>query len=203
MRVIGNPAIRVRATPKPAARARPVAVVLAEHHIRHSAILDRRVTALHLEAAIDGLRRSRHPWRIVVRPHPSDDVGEFERVLTALGADGAEVDGHTGATELLSRADLCIGALSTMTLEAALSGVRVVMLNRDRIDWSPPLQLGGPVPTAHDASGLARIIDEVMEAAEPPGASELLEALGVGPPDPAGELVAWLSEIAGVRSPVA
>jgi hypothetical protein len=63
VRVLGNPrkeALASAATRRPAGR--PVAVVLAEHHARQSSILDRRITAVHLGAAIDGLRASGRDW---------------------------------------------------------------------------------------------------------------------------------------------
>jgi hypothetical protein len=196
VRVVGNP--RKQTLTSAVTRrgeGRPVAVVLAEHHARHSSILDRRVTAMHLVAAIEGLRASGPEWQILVRPHPSDDMAEFVRMVAAVGAEGVEVDGHSSATDLLARADLCVGALSTMTLEAALMGTRVVMLNPEGVNWSPPLHRGGPVPTAQDAKGLARLVDEVMSASKPPGAAALLEGLGVGPEDPAGHVLNWLREI--------
>lgn len=195
VRVTGNP----RKAQLPAARrhrstGRPVAVVLAEHHSRMSAILDRRITAVHLAIALGGLGSSRRTWRIIVRPHPSDDIGAFQRMVEGLASD-AEVDGRTPAAELLANADLCVGALSTATLEAALLGARVVMLNPRGISWTPPLQEGGPVLMARTADELAAAVDAAMDAPEAPGADALREALGVDPEDPAGDLVDWLTEI--------
>jgi hypothetical protein len=203
VRVVGNPGLRaslaLNAQPPRGADRRPVAVVLAEHYARQSAILDRRITAVHLAAAIQGLRASSHDWHIVVRPHPSDDVAEFVRLVGALGARGVDVDGLSAAGNLLSCADLCVGALSTMTLEAALMGLRVVMLNPEAINWSPPLQLCGPVPCARNATELARMVDQVMNERVIPGARELSEALGAGPRDPACQVVEWLREIVAGR----
>ncbi len=196
-RVVGNPRARATAAQGRPERRRPLAVVLAEHNARNNSLLDRRVTARHLSAALNGLHASSHDWHVVVRPHPVDDIEQFERMVSALGFPGATVDGTTSATELLARADLLIGALSTMTLEAALAGVRVVMLDPQGVDWAPPFDRGGSVPRAIDAPTLSRAVDDAMRAAAAPGADELIEALGVGPHDPAGAIVAWLGEIAG------
>ena len=207
VRVVGNPRIAPGArahrpiglhAQRPPGRA-PVAIVLAEHVARASSILDRRITAMHLRAALEGLRASSRDWQIVVRPHPVDDAGEFERLVAALGGEGVEVDGHSPAGELLSCADLCVGALSTMTLEAALAGVRVVMLNPQGVDWAPPLHAGSAVPTARDGPSLARAVDAAMAAADAPGAAQLIEALGGAIDDPAGQIVDWLNEIIGRR----
>jgi ADP-heptose:LPS heptosyltransferase len=196
-RIVGNPrngAFGASARSKPA-RQRPVAVILVEHHSRQTALLDRRITARHLAAAIDGLRRSRRDWRIVVRPHPVDEFGEIAQIAAEIAGEPIRVDGHTPATELLADADLCVGALSTATLEAAQMGTRVVMLNPSRIGWTPPLTSGSSVVVAATADELARAVDEVMEAPEPPGAAELLEGLGVGVADPAGLTVDWIREL--------
>jgi hypothetical protein len=196
VRVVGN--LRRSAPPVasgPPAGGGPIAIVLAEHHSRQTAILDRRITATHLAIAVEGLRASATRWKIVVRPHPSDDPARFERILATLSAGDVTVDAHSDPGELLSRADLCIGALSTMTLEAAAIGTRVVMVNPCGIDWSPPLQLDGAVPMARDAAGLAGLIDEVMLADDRPGVAELLQGLGAQQADPIGAAVSWLREI--------
>ena len=194
--VIGNPA-KAMLSPPPARRARqrPVAVVLVEHHLRQTGLVDRRITAHHISAAVEGLRAHSADWDIVVRPHPSDDLREFAALAASLPGEAVTVDADSPILELLAGADLCVGAASTATLEAAALGARVVMLNLSGVRWAPPLDGSGTLPYATSAEALVAEVGRAMGAAEVLGSEELRRGLGLEPADPAGAVISWLQEL--------
>jgi hypothetical protein len=195
-RVVGNPSRGTIRSPSSPQSVPPHAVVLIENRWRFSALMDQRVSALHLAAALEGLRQSRHDWRITVRPHPSDDVAEFRALAAELGVTRMDIETKTPMLDLLSSAQVCVGALSTAALQTALTGTRLVMLMPQPFDCVPPLDGSGQVMYATNASELCQAVDAAMDAPQPPGRAELLEALGCGSPDPTAHILNWIRELA-------
>lgn len=193
-RIVGDPRRpQRRAHPASAPRAAPRVVVLIEHRFRVSAAVDDRVTARHATAAAAGVRAAYPDAEIVLRPHPSTAPAGIERLAKALGAG---FDRTSPALDLLASADVCVGATSTATLECALVGTPVVML--DLVGgWAPPLDDSGDVPYARSADELARLLPEVLAQSPPHGTQALLRGLGHDVADPVGTVVDWLGELCG------
>lgn len=168
-------------------------VVLTEHRMRVSAHVDDRITAMHATTAIDAVREALPSADIVLRPHPSAARAPIERLATGLGA---RLDRTTPILELLAGADACVGATSTATLECALVGTPVVML--DLVGgWAPPLDGSTDVPYARNGNELAQLLPKVLAEDPPPGSSALLHGLGHEVDDPIAAVVAWVGELCG------
>ncbi len=73
---------------------------------------------------------------------------------------------------------LCVGPLSTATLQASVAGVPTAFLSlaETRLPW--PFDGSGAFPTARDADELARLLPEVV-AGRVSGAEVATEALGL------------------------
>ena len=114
----------------------------------------------------------------MIRPHPSDRHAD----AYLRGPEGlrTELDTTTPIEELLTKVDLCIGSMSTATLQAGVLGVPVVHLEVAGYRRPWPLD-GSVVPTAGDADELAEAVRRVLADPEVSGRSELREALGVRP----------------------
>jgi hypothetical protein len=135
--------------------------------------------------------------RITVRPHPALGRKDYEVLAADAGAD--DVDTTTPGRELLAGAAVCVGALSTMALEAALVGTPVVMLDVEGGDWPAPFDGRGDVPYARDADEAASALADALATGEVRGRETLLDALGVPVSDPVGRVVDWLDEVAPAR----
>ena len=152
-------------------------VLLIDYAGRLTARVGTRNPLQHAAAALSGLARVRPGSEVVVRPHPSDQrAHHYEGALADVRGDlRLTLDGTTPIEELLLSADLCIGAQSTATLQAAVLGVPTVLLDVS----------GTPRPWPFDGSDgaltLARSDEELAQcvAAAPDGAAAAAEALGV------------------------
>jgi hypothetical protein len=169
------------------------AVVLVQHSLPVSARLDDRAPARHLEAAVTALRRAEPRLRITVRPHPALGRADYELLAVEAGAD--DVDTTTPGRSLLAGAAVCVGALSTLSLEAALVGTPVVMLDVEGGDWPAPFDGRGDVPYARDADEAAAALTDALTSGEVRGRETLLDALGVPVSDPVGRVVEWIDEV--------
>jgi hypothetical protein len=130
--VTGNPGAEHLAEPAGRAGGRGAgpAILLVEYPSRLSAQIDVRVSMRQVETAIAGLAAAGWSGPVVIRPHPSDrDPGAYQ----SIAARHPSLDARIGATppieELLRGAALCVGALSTATLQAAAMGVPTVFLD--------------------------------------------------------------------------
>jgi hypothetical protein len=79
---------------------------------------------------------------------------------------------------LIEAADLCIGAVSTATLQAGAAGVPVLFLNVT--DQPAPWPFDGTtdVPIASNANELAALVPVALSSEDVPGRDVMLEALG-------------------------
>jgi hypothetical protein len=116
----------------------------------------------------------------VLRPHPLDDA-DYEANLPAQPGLSVRVERGGPIEPLFAGAALCVGALSTATLQAAVAGVPTVFLNSTGLRLAWPFDGSGAFPYAEDAEGLAARIDEVLAAPVVPGAEAAAEALGLRP----------------------
>jgi hypothetical protein len=147
-------------------------LVLVDYPSRLSARITERVGQLHVRTALEALAAARPGTTAVIRPHPSDGAGEaYLRIPTELRV---ELDLGNRIEQALAEVDLCIGSMSTATLQAAAVGVPVVHLEVAGYRRPWPLD-GGTVPSARDRDELPAAV----AARELAGQTEMVEALGV------------------------
>jgi hypothetical protein len=155
-------------------------IVLVEYASRLSVRLDNRVSLRHVTAALRALEKTRPKTAVTIRPHPAEHEPQiFERVASLYEEIKVDVDTNSTIAELFAEADLCIGAVSTATLEAAAAGVPVVFLNVTSRPARWPFDGSTGVPIASSSEELARLITEVISTDSVPGRAEMVEALGV------------------------
>ena len=89
-------------------------------------------------------------------------------------------DRSTPIEELFASADLCVGALSTASLQAAAVGLPVCVLNVSGVPGPWPLAGGDDgLPTAATAEELAELIPALLWHGPGSSREAALEALGV------------------------
>jgi hypothetical protein len=155
-------------------------VVLVEYPGRMTAQIDRRVTLEHLRTALAALSVCRPGSEVVVRPHPSDHATRLllGALRTAHPGLTIGIDDSTAIEPLLRSADLCVGALSTATLQAAVLGLPTVFL--DITDADRPWPFGGSgdgLPTARSEAALVAWVGK-RESGAAAIAAEALGATG-------------------------
>jgi hypothetical protein len=132
-------------------------IVLFDYQGRLSAQVGTRIALEHVATALRGLAAARPGSDVVLRPHPFDDRNDhYESALASDRGDlRLSLDDTTPIEDLLLSADLCVGALSTATLQSAALGVPTVFLDVS----------GAPRPWPFDGSpgalALARNADEL------------------------------------------
>jgi hypothetical protein len=181
--VTGNPGaagLATRATTRAARSGR--SLVLVEYPSRTSAQICARVSSEHVSAALTALELARPNTTAVIRPHPADPYpAAYLRLAAAHPKLTVEVDATRPIEPLLATADLCIGALSTATLQAAVLGVPVVFLDVGGLKRPWPFDGGDGLPRADSATELADLIGAAVGRAEVAGREAALDALGVRP----------------------
>lgn len=173
--VTGNPGAAGLLGRAPVARPGPSrTLVLGQMPGPLSATADIRVTAAHLRAALTALSGARPGSRVLVRPHPLDTERDtYRRIAGEHAGVEVRVDAGGSVEEAIASADLCVGALSTATLQAAAMGRPTVLLDVTGIELTWPFDASGDFPTAHTAAELAERL-----AAPADGREVALEALG-------------------------
>jgi hypothetical protein len=91
-----------------------------------------------------------------------------------------EIDTGTPIESLLESADLCVGSLSTGTLQGCALGVPTVFLDVAGIERPWPFD-GSALAGCTDAEGLAEAVALALSSEEVAGRNEALDALGVRP----------------------
>jgi len=174
------------------ARGSAHTVVLVESVTRLSTRVDARMPLRHLDAALEALEEARPGTRVTVRAHPSERALDAIRRVIARHPSLRTGLSKGGPIEpLLCEADLCIGAVSTATLQAGALHTPVIMLDVGSGGAPWPLDGTTAVPYVETAAALAAAIPDVLSdpSAEPAGAAELAEALGQRPPGVAVDAV--------------
>jgi hypothetical protein len=183
--VTGNPGVEhlaagVARTPRGRGRGR--SLVLVEYPSRLSARVRARIGGEHTEAALAGLAMARPGTTAVIRPHPSDPGPEsYARLGAAHPGLTVRVDASTPIEALLATVDLCVGAISTATLQAAALGVPVVYLDATTVQRPWPFGGSDGLPRATGPDDLAEQVGVVLAAGEVLGRDAALDALGVRP----------------------
>jgi hypothetical protein len=178
--VTGNPGVTHLAALAPPRRERcGCSVVIVDYGGRMSVGLDRRIHRRHVAVALQALAHARPGSRVIVRPHPSDLVPDgYERLAARHPQLRVQVDAGSPIEVLLAGVDLCVGAVSTATLQACALGVPTVALNVSATVRPWPFD-GGALPSGTDADSLATAIARTLRQSEVAGRAEALEALGV------------------------
>jgi hypothetical protein len=176
--VTGNPGAEHLAGRGGRVRRQDRTLVLVDYPSRLSARITQRVGQRHVATALDALSATRPGTTAVVRPHPSEQSPEA--YLLSRPRLRVELDMRTPLEQTLSQVDLCIGSMSTATLQAGALGVPVAYLEAAGYERPWPLD-GTVVPTGHDRDGLAEAIRAALDGREVAGQAEMIEALGVRP----------------------
>jgi hypothetical protein len=180
--VTGNPgaqhlAGRVRRRHRQCRRS----VVLVDYPGRLTARIDDRVGVRHVATALQALALARPGTAVVIRPHPSDRAPAAYAKLARGHRDlRVEIDTGTPIESLLESADLCVGSLSTGTLQGCALGVPTVFLDVAGIERPWPFD-GSALAGCTDAEGLAEAVALALSSEEVAGRNEALDALGVRP----------------------
>jgi hypothetical protein len=154
-------------------------LVLVEYASRLSTRSDNRVSVFHVDTALRALAQARPGTAAVIRPHPAEHEPEiFDDAGASYEALRVRVDSTNRIATLIAEADLCIAAVSTAALEAAVAGVPVIFLNVDGHEAPWPFDGSTDVPVARSSEELAALIPEVLGSGEVPGRAEMVEALG-------------------------
>lgn len=174
-------------------------VVIGQGYERLSPMLDPRVPLRHYATAVAAVRRAFPSARITLRPHPVFPAPPLDMV--APGHADVHSDKSSPILDLLAEHDLCIGAASTATLQAALVGTPVVVLNVTGFDWLWPFDGSGPVKLARSEDELVDLLSHLEGQSESSEASNaaLLEALGATIDDPVRRRLDLIASVAASR----
>ncbi len=162
------------------AAARDRSLVLVEYPSRLSALVRERAPGEHVAAALAGLELARPGSTAVIRPHPADPYpAAYLRLAAAHPALSVQVDAGTPIERLLATVDLCVGALSTATLQAAVAGVPVVFLDVGGLRRPWPFGGAGGLPRADGAGALADMVGAALAREDVAGEQAAADALGL------------------------
>ena len=127
--VVGYPLAHVRDAQRqrPVSRRRPRILVLGQAWWPTTAMLDRRGLIRHYLVACHAIATGLPDADVTLRPHPADELATARCVVDRCRSLAIDVDPVTDIATLLAGSDLCIGALSTATLQAALTPTPVVL----------------------------------------------------------------------------
>ena len=173
----------------------PRVIVVGRATETTTAMIDERYVVRHYAAAVEGIRGACPDAQIVLRPHPAESRRAAPRI--ARDYPGVQVDSRLPVLEALRQADLCVGTASTVSFQAALVGVPVIVLNMTGYAWEPPLDGLTDVPMPNSAKQLQSIVAAWSTGAQIGGREALLAALGAHPEQQGSDSVDRIMEIIG------
>jgi hypothetical protein len=154
-------------------------IVLVEGPAPLSARFDERLPFHQVNGALRALAGTRPETVATIRPHPSVRKPEvYAQFASRYPELEVRVNAESALTELLAEADLCLGVVSTATLQAAAAWVPVIVLNVTGRAGPWPFDGSTDIPIATSAEQLAALIPEVLALGTVPGHAEMLAALG-------------------------
>jgi hypothetical protein len=171
----------------------PTVVVLGQGDDPYTTLIDARIRMRHYCTAVAEVSSRLPHARIVLRPHPSDPLEPLAAVQGRFPEARVEVDSTSDIAELMRACDLCIGAASTATFQAALEGAPVVVLNLTGFEWGWPLGGDTSVPVARSAADLGELVQRFATGATLPGRDDLLSAIGADRPGTTDRLLGLLA----------
>lgn len=171
--VTGNPGAVGLTAPARKAGPSDTALVLAQMTTPLSAGADVRVGTRHLRAALGALSKT-GVRRVLVRPHPLDREREsYARIATETPGMAVRVEANGPVEAAIAATGVCVGALSTATLQAAAMGVPTALLDMTGMALAWPFDGSGDFPTARSGEELAQLLPGMAPARE-----VALDALG-------------------------
>ena len=177
--VTGNPGASRLSQSARRGQRRGRTLVLVQDPSRHSTRSDTRVSMRHVRVALNAVSRARPGTAAVLRPHPSDPNRDaYLAIGRGIAGVATTIETNLPIEQLVATVDLCIGAMSTASLQAGVAGVPVAFLNTDGAPRAWPFD-GNTVPTAHNEDELVMLIGRLLETTDVPGNGEMAEALGV------------------------
>jgi hypothetical protein len=193
LHVVGYPLPHERpATRRFTARRPPRVVLLAQSGTPSTATVDGRIVMRHYFEGVAGIAQSLPGATVVLRPHPSQGRLPLVSLSAHFPSVRLEVDSSSELGACLAAGDVCVGGTSTATLQAAVFGTPVVVLNITGFAWRWPLGADTAVPVAHSGVELAECLERWRREGTLPGGDELLEALGADGGDATARLIAAL-----------
>jgi hypothetical protein len=174
--VTGNPGTIPAADTVPE-RGR-AALVLLQPAGPSELFFDVRAAHHYVETALGALSAARFTGPVVLRPHPLDRMNYMGIETHGLHL---LIDTQPALIDAFQAARLCIGTLSTATLEAVRAGVPTVFLDVTgaRLPW--PFDGSGALPRASDVPSLAELLRTLGPRADDVGQAAAQEALGARP----------------------
>ena len=174
--VTGNPG----AAPAPPPRRDPgrAALVLLQPLGPSTLAFDVRGARRYAEEALAGLAAARFSGPVVLRPHPLDRMSYAGLDTHGLST---SVDASTSLAAALREARLCIGTMSTATLEAIRAGVPTVFLDVAGVPLPWPFDGSGALPRATDRASVGDTLATLGDAPGDIARAAADEALGVRP----------------------
>jgi hypothetical protein len=171
-------------------RGRPARVALvAQTSTPGTATVDGRIVMRHYEGALAAIVERLPDATVILRPHPSQGAAPIAALRARFPALRLAADGAGAIHAFLAAGDVCIGGMSAATLEAALVGTPVIVLNLTGFDWRWPLGGDTRVPVARSVSELAEWLAQLRSRGTLPGREDLLQALGANGGDPTQRLL--------------
>ena len=153
------------------------AIVLLQTASPDTLIFDVRASRRYVTEALAGLAAAGFAGPVVLRLHPLDSA-DYAQVAARLPQ--ASVTSRGSLAAVLAGARLCIGTLSTGTLEAVASGVPTVFLDVTGAALPWPFDGSGALPRATDGASLAEALASIDAPADSSRAAAR-EALGARP----------------------
>jgi hypothetical protein len=172
--------------------ANPAIAVLGQVPVRETCLLDERVTMRCYETALHAVARRWPRATVVLRPHPSQNRAAYPVLVRRFPTLEILQDATTDIADVLRGVDLCIGSASTATLQAALVGTPVVVLNLSGEEWGFPIGGETSVPIARSSEGLDAILEAWALEGTLGGREDLLSALGADGSDAVARLLSVL-----------
>lgn len=107
----------------------------------------------------------RPDWRVIIRPHPSEDEKTVDNVMRASAkTNNWLVDRTASLYEQARQSSVVFGVNSTALVEALMLGCRVAVLSTDRAaNYLNTLVRNKDAQTVADGEELARVIEEIPE----------------------------------------
>ncbi len=182
-----------KAKPAPVSSQDLRVLVLGHGRETQTALWDDRHFMRFYSTAVAAAAKRLPSAAFAIRPHPNEGPDAVEALRDRRPDLAIELDDHHDVMNALLASDLCIGAASTTTFQAALVGTPVIVLNLSGYEWCWPLGGDTSVPIMRSEAELADHIGAWLGGAPVPGREDLLTALGAGAQDAPGRVIELLS----------
>lgn len=114
--------------------------------------------------------------QLLLRPHPSESAGYYVQFLASHHFTGVRVVARESIARLLDQADLVIGPISTVLIEALAAGVPVMCVNFSKVKYPAPFDGNWDVPVISDTTALRAHMAQFLRGELPGPSQTVLEA---------------------------